>query len=168
VKRAEVIGGLGCGTVGIVRLGAAMAVTVGLACGTSPVRVYLDRSTMPADLDPDAAEETLVTAVAWWASCGYDVAIDTDGARVWFGAISGDSSSTGQTTSSGGFALLGRVDFWSVDGAMCVDHLMLGNAMRHELDHLLGEHHERETWSVMYPGASVCEDRWHSETCHAP
>lgn len=136
------------------------------ACSQGPVRVYLDQSTTPADVDPAAAAATLASAVEWWRGCGYDVALELASARIRFGDIPGNDSASGATASDGGFVLRGREQFWAADGTRCVNRMMLGQTMRHELGHLLGMRHEPEPWSVMNADASVCVERFASESCH--
>jgi hypothetical protein len=148
------------------------------ACSQGPVRVYLDRATVPAYLDTDAAVATLGAAVGFWAACGFDVAIDTNGNAVRFDVL--EQPFNGATASDGGVILSSWPDLFATDGTVCVEQhngqpslgagevsnrLMLGGSMRHELGHLLGQHHEPEEWSVMNASVAICVDRLASEAC---
>lgn len=155
-----------------------------VACTQGPVRVHLERSTVPAYLDSGLVEATLESSVDWWRGCGFDVALDEGGAAVRFGPTEAGTNQDGVTTSDGGFLLDGAPGMWATPGMSCivgnhvtltaeaiaagtvVNRLWLGDVMRHELGHLVGQHHEPDDWSVMSSGASVCQHRYGAQACH--
>jgi len=149
-----------------------------LACQgpVGPVRVYVDGSTIPAKLEPDAVRMTVQAAVGFWHDCGFDVAMATmvgdiaiDGtSRVWFHEIGatrqGYELGMGQR---GGYVEIYSDQPWITDGVPCDRQLYLGDQVRHELGHVLGLGHDPEMESVMYAYSWVCADRWQADACLA-
>lgn len=150
------------------KLGALVAVAVGMACGPPVVRVHLDRSTVPAELDADEVEQTLAAAVDWWSGCGFDVAIDATADPVRFEPIDDNKIAIATTRRDGGVRILNWGRLWVTDTHECIGQMRLGRIMRHELGHLVGQQHEPEEWSVMFESQNACEDQRASERCHPP